>query len=124
MGKKIEEVRDFVEIYENTYQEKDKSWKLLGFSGLAPEIADTELLKAVIQFTLNSRSIFCIQSIWDWLDLADVFKGDPYQYRVNTPGTISSKNWSLRLPISLEELLNHRVNGQIRRIIKESGRLA
>jgi 4-alpha-glucanotransferase len=57
------------------------------------------------------------------LALADLFKGDPYQYRINVPGTISPKNWSLRLPISLEQLLRHPVNKQIRKMIVSSGRI-
>ena len=52
-----------------------------------------------------------------------IFKGDPYQYRINIPGTISPKNWSLRLPLSLEELLRHPVNQQIRKMVVDSGRV-
>jgi 4-alpha-glucanotransferase len=55
--------------------------------------------------------------------LADVFKEDPYQYRINFPGTISDKNWSLTIPISLEELLKHKVTKEIRGMIKTSGRI-
>ena len=57
------------------------------------------------------------------LGMADIFKGDPYQYRVNVPGTISPKNWSLRLPLSLEELLAHPLNQQIRKMITDPGRI-
>jgi 4-alpha-glucanotransferase len=76
-----------------------------------------------MKFVLSSRAIFCINSIGDYLSLADIFKGDPYQYRVNVPGTISPKNWSLRLPLSLEEMLKHPVNEQIRKMIEVSGRI-
>jgi 4-alpha-glucanotransferase len=123
LGKKKEELPDFIDVYLNSYQEKDKLWKLLGCPGAMTEEASPDLLARAIRLTLDSRSVFCIQSIRDWLGLADIFKGDPYQYRVNVPGTISEKNWSLRLPISLEDLLHHKVNKQIRKMISDSGRM-
>jgi len=123
LGKRREEVRDFIELYENSYAEKDKLWKMLACSGEVTEEASNELLAEIIQFTLNSRAIFCIHSIRDLLGLTDVFKGDPYQYRINVPGTISPRNWSLRLPISLEKMLRHPVNKQIRKMIVSSGRI-
>ncbi|MFA4854581.1 MAG: 4-alpha-glucanotransferase [Candidatus Omnitrophota bacterium] len=122
LGRKKEELRDFIELYENSYGEKEKLWKLLACPGPVAEEASNELLARVIQFTLNSRAIFCIHSIRDLLGLSGVFKGDPYQYRVNVPGTISPKNWSLRLPLGLEKLLRHPVNRQIRRMVSDSGR--
>ena len=114
---------DFVDLYLNTFQEKEKLWKLLNCSGQVTQEASKELLAKIIQFTLNSRAIFCVQSISDWLGLADIFKGDPYQYRVNVPGTISPQNWSLRLPLTLEQLLKHPLNKQIRKMIVASGRI-
>jgi len=91
LGKKREEVGDFIDIYQNTYAEKEKIWQILGCSGTMTEIASAELLAKMIQFVLNSRAIFCINSIRDYLGMADIFKGDPYQYRVNVPGTVSAK---------------------------------
>jgi 4-alpha-glucanotransferase len=122
LGRKKEELKDFIELYENSYREKEKLWKLLACPGPVTEEASSELLARVIQFTLNSRSIFCIHSIRDLLGLSEVFIGDPYQYRINVPGTISPKNWSLRLPISLEQLLAHPVNQQIRKMVIDSNR--
>ena len=87
------------------------------------EVASSDLLAKIIKLVLSSRAIFCINPIWDYLGLADIFKGDPYQYRVNVPGTISPKNWSLKLPVSLEELLVHPLNQQIRKMIVDSERV-
>lgn len=123
LGKRKEEVGDFIELYENSYGEKEKLWKLLVCTGPITQEAGSELLAKMIQFTLNSRAIFCINSIRDLLGLSNVFIGDPYQYRINVPGTISPKNWSLRLPISLEQLLRHPVNKQIRKMVIDSGRI-
>jgi 4-alpha-glucanotransferase len=123
LGRKKEEVGDFIELYENTFGEKEKLWKLLDCSGQMAEVASSDLLAKIIKLVLSSRAIFCINPIWDYLGLADIFKGDPYQYRVNVPGTISPKNWSLKLPVSLEELLVHPLNQQIRKMIVDSERV-
>jgi len=123
LGKHRDGVSDFIDLYENTYEEKEKLWKILGCSGVMTEAASDELLAKVIQFILSSRAIFCINLINDYLGLAGIFKGDPYQYRLNVPGTVSPQNWSLRLPLSLEELLSHPLNQQIHKLIADSGRI-
>ncbi|MCX5711061.1 MAG: 4-alpha-glucanotransferase [Candidatus Omnitrophica bacterium] len=123
LGRKKEEVADLLDLYLNSFQEKEKLCNLLGCAGAMNEVASPELLSRAIKLTMDSRSVFCIQSIRDLLSLADIFKGDPYQFRVNVPGTISEKNWSMRLPISFEDLLRHKINKQIRKMIEDSGRL-
>jgi len=71
---------------------------------------------------LDARSIFAINSLIDWLCLADVFKGGPSKYRINTPGTISDKNWSLRIPIALDDLLKDKLAKEMKSMINSSGR--
>jgi len=123
LAKKKEEIGELAEIYENTYQEKEKLWKHLGIERAFREGSDREIATAALKITLQSRSIFCIQSVIDWLYLAEIFTGDAYQYRINTPGTVNEKNWSLEMPISLDNLLRHKVNKEIRRMIEDSQRL-
>jgi len=123
LGKRKEEVGDFIELYENTFREKEKLWKMLDCPGEMIEEASGQLLSRIMNFVLASSAVFCVNSINDYLDLAGLFKGDPYQYRINIPGTISPKNWSLRLPLSLEELLAHPLNQQIRKMIADSARI-
>ncbi|MDD5653169.1 MAG: 4-alpha-glucanotransferase [Candidatus Omnitrophica bacterium] len=122
LRKKKEEVGDFIDLYLNSYREKEKLWECLGLNGTMREKCDTEIVAAALRIVLNSRSLFCINTIFDWLYLTNVLPGDPYQYRINTPGTISAKNWSLRLPIPLEDLLKHKVTKEIRKMAAESGR--
>ena len=118
-----EHLADFIDMYENTYQEKEKLWRHLKLSGPMREKCAAEIVRAALKVTLDSNAIFSINTIIDWLYLTDIFKGDPYQYRINTPGTISDKNWSLRIPISLEDLLKLKINKDIRRMITASGRI-
>jgi 4-alpha-glucanotransferase len=122
LGKRQEELKDFIEMYRNTYMEKEKLWKRLGLEGAMREKSDSRIVKEALKITSASNSIYCIELIFDLLYLSDLFKGDPYVYRVNSPGSVSPANWSLRIPIPLEELLKHEVNGSIRKIVSEGDR--
>ena len=118
-----EHLTDFIDLYENSYHEKEKLWKQMKLPGAMREKCDKDILREALKVTLNSSSVFCINTLVDWLYLADIFKGDSYQYRINTPGTISEKNWSLRIPVALEALLKHKANRDIKKMIAASGRI-
>ena len=95
----------------------------MGLKGAMREKCDKKIVKHALKITLDSASIFSINTLIDWLYIADIFKGDSYENRLNTPGTISDKNWSLTLPISLEKLLEHKVVKEMKKMIKDSGRI-
>jgi 4-alpha-glucanotransferase len=122
LGKKKEELKDFIGLYQNSYHEKEKLWVLLKLRGPMREKSDAAIVEAALKYTLQSQAIFCLQLITDWLYLSGAFKGDAYQYRINTPGTTSPANWSLTMPFSLEELLKHKITRQIRGMVAKSGR--
>lgn len=123
LGKRGDEVGDFIDLYLNAYREKEKLWRHFGLRGKMREQCDGQILKEAIKISLASSSIFCINMLNDLLFLAEAFEGDAYQYRINTPGTTGEKNWSQALPISLEELFRHKVNKEIRKMVSHSGRI-
>lgn len=123
LGKRKEELNDFIEFYQNSYREKEKLWLSLNLKGPLRENADAEIITAALKMVLASQAIFSIQLIVDWLYPGGIFRGDSYQYRINKPGTISADNWSLVVPIALEDLLRHKVCRQIRMMIASSSRL-
>ncbi len=123
LGKKRQELLDFIEIYENSYREKEKLWHYLNLSGPVRESCDAEILRAVLKFTLASNAIFCIQLISDILLLGGLLGGDPYHYRINTPGTSGPDNWSWVIPLSLEDLLRHRITRELKKLTVASGRI-
>jgi len=122
LGKPRQEATDFIDFYENTYLEKERLWKKLGLKGTMREECDEEILEAAFKVTLGSRSKFCIETIIDWLYLGGLFEGDAYQYRINTPGTISDKNWSIKIPLPLGELMRNPVCAKIRKLVRQAGR--
>ena len=123
LDKRKEEAGDFIELYLNSFKEKEKLWKQMGFKGKMREKCNKEIVKHALKITLNSASVFSINTLIDWLYIVDIFKGNPYDNRINTPGTISDKNWSLTLPISLDKLLAHKVVKEMKKMIKNSGRI-
>jgi len=70
----------------------------------------------------SSSSIFCLLLIYEWLFLDKKLIEKVKHQRLNTPGTISKKNWSIKMPISLEGLLDHPINFQIKKIIQKTKR--
>lgn len=71
----------------------------------------------------RSNSIFCILLLLEWLFLNKILKRKPSFYRFNFPGRVLKKNWTLRMPISLEDLIGHSINKRIKLIIKKSKRI-
>ena len=120
LGKKEEELKDFIELYQNAYLEKEKLWEHLGMSGRMREKSDPDIMAAALGITLESRSIFCVNLLIDYLYLSGAFKGDPYQYRINRPGTISKNNWSLVIPLPLEDLIGNAVSKKIAALISST----
>lgn len=123
IGRPIDQIEEFVGLYLNSYEEKEKLWKLMGLKGKMREKCNKEIIAAIIEFTARSKAVFCVESIVDWLVYAGILKGDPYKYRINKPGTVTDANWSLRLPISLEELVTHPTNKEIKKILTNAERL-
>ncbi|MDD5136851.1 MAG: 4-alpha-glucanotransferase, partial [Candidatus Omnitrophica bacterium] len=122
LGKDVREIGDFIDMYENTYREKEKLWKHFGLKGPMKEKYSKETVEKALSMTLGSESAFCVELLMDYLYMTDIFDGDPYQNRINRPGTVSKDNWSLTIPISLEELLVHKVGGKIKAMVAAAGR--
>jgi len=123
LGKKRQEVLDFIDFYENSYHEKEKLWRYLNLSGPLRENCDAEILRAVLEAALGSCAIFCIQAALDILLLGGLLPGDPYQYRINTPGTTGPDNWSWAVPLSLEDLIRHRITRELKEMASVSERI-
>ncbi|MEW5758797.1 MAG: 4-alpha-glucanotransferase [Candidatus Omnitrophota bacterium] len=123
LGKPKSEVEDFIELYQNSYREKENLWRHLEIQGKMQEEATRELIERMMNFILKSNSIFSIQLLIDWLYLENIFKEDCYGYRINTPGTVNQNNWSITLPLSLEELIDSPISKKIKELINLSNRL-
>ena len=117
------EIAEIIDLYQFSYDEKKKFWNYLGFSGAFQEKSSPILVKVAFKQIHSAASIFSIQLLQDWLALGDIFKGDSWEARINFPGIISDKNWSLFAPVSLEEMNSLAINTEIKAINKNAGRI-
>jgi 4-alpha-glucanotransferase len=108
--------KDLLDLYKGSYDEKNKFLNFLGFKDVAEDEFTPLFVKRVLEKVNSSASIFSIQLLHDWLTLDDLFDFDPWELRINFPGTMSGKNWSMVLPLSLEDLLALPVNEVIKTI--------
>ncbi len=84
---------------------------------------DKNLALSAIQKIHAMPSIFSIQHIWDVLAAEGFFNSNPWQERINFPGTWGDQNWSLVLPLSLEKMLYLELNTELMRINKLADRI-
>ncbi len=123
VGRSLEDARALVDLHRGTFGEREKFWSSLGLPGKMPERATPVLVKAALRRASASASIFSIQLLTDYLSLADSFTPDAWAFRVNFPGTRSPDNWSLVMPLALEEIMGLAANKTIRDIHRETERI-
>lgn len=118
-----ESIGSLIYAYAESYREKEKYIQFLQLNGGITEITPV-LIKRVLESVNYSNSIFSIQLLQDYLSLDEVLckKINKYSYRINTPGSVSGRNWSQLQPLSLEELLELDINPAIKEIITASQR--
>jgi len=122
---KLEEkqVPHIIDLYKGSYLEKEKLWQALGLKEDLKEKADNLFLKRVLEYISESSSIFCINLLFDWLSFSGIFSDDCWLRRINFPGTLSKDNWSYVMPLSIEEMLNLKINSEIKEINIKTNRI-
>lgn len=118
LGLEEASANDFVDLYKESFDEKEKFLRFLAISKkIKTEDYPDLFIRRALEKAGQSRSIFSIQIIYDWLFLGSLFKKeDPVELRVNFPGTMSDQNWSQVLPVSLEKMIELDMNNEIRQI--------
>ena len=103
---------------ETTKKEKTEFLKILNLKNFSKK---TLILKN-LEFIHYVPCIFSINLISEWLFLDNILKKSPSFYRINIPGKKLKRNWTFKIPISLEELLEHKINLQISEILSKTKR--
>jgi 4-alpha-glucanotransferase len=80
------------------------------------------VVKKALKAAGKSSSVFSIHSLQDWLGLGGVMGRPAPDQRINEPGTVSDKNWRLRMPIVLEELKKQSFNKTILALNRDARR--
>ncbi|HWA04961.1 MAG TPA: 4-alpha-glucanotransferase [Ignavibacteria bacterium] len=117
-------VNSIIYAYTESYMEKEKFLYYLGYKREINGIS-VELVEKCMKQMNDSASIFSIQLLQDYLSLDGELlqKIGKYNYRINTPGSVSRNNWSQLQPVSLEKMLGLGLNSSIKQIISASSRL-
>lgn len=124
LGRADEKIKYLCYLYESSFDEKKK---FLDFLGLGRENGSNwarALQRRALEQASTARSIWSVQWLEDWLGLSDLFRrGNPYEFRVNRPGTADERNWSVTMPLSLEEMNELPIHKEIREINMKAGRV-
>ncbi|WP_297425211.1 4-alpha-glucanotransferase [Clostridium sp.] len=118
LGKDREDVEEFIHDYENSFNEKEKLWGIMKLDGPMREKCDKEIIAAAIKTMQRSNAVWSICSIIDYLCLLGIINQDYQNYRLNVPGTEKGRNWTLALPIKLEELLEKNLCDYVKGIME------
>ncbi len=122
LSKPVDELHQIVDMYLNSFREKEKLFSQLGLNIPYQEKCSRDIITAIYKQNLKAKSIFCIQTIIDILYVGALLKDKACINRINTPGVISLKNWSLLLPVSIEDLIASDLADTIKETVFSSGR--
>lgn len=114
--------KEFIKLFTESYGEKEQFMKYLNGKAANIRPPSPSLQLKCIERASESDSIFSIQLIQEYLYLSkSIFpKISAWNYRINSPGTMGWNNWSIRLPLSLEKLLNSPEGSEITKLIKHT----
>lgn len=125
LGLNYETGYEFLQMYNSSFNEKKKFSDYLGMNEKLKSEATTDLIKSSLYKISKASSVFSIQLIMEYLYLDEnilrSFKD--WNYRINFPGIVSGSNWSIALPVSLEEINELEINETIKNINYETGRI-
>ena len=101
--------------------ERQELYETLGRRGQAPEHLTPDLHEELLRQIAQSGAIFAILAIQDVLAPYGQVWDDPEANRVNIPGLVNGSNWTFRLPVPLESLIeNTRLNERLRDLLRRS----
>ena len=122
LERKKEEVWEIVDVFLGSFTEKNKYWNYLGMKGSLEKEISAEFLFNALKSVNETDSIFSIQLLQDWLLLGEYSECSEWEYRINVPGSISKKNWSIVSPVSLEKMQDLPINKMIQKIVSTTNR--
>jgi 4-alpha-glucanotransferase len=86
--------------------EREAYFRHLGGEGECPPRMQGALLTRMVTHLMEASSLLCVLQLQDLLDLDPAgWSADPADDRVNVPGTVNPVNWTWRMPLTTEELM-------------------
>lgn len=110
-------------FFRESADEKQRFWKYLETAEPFDGAWSAGLIRNIFRKISSAASIFSIQLVQDWLSLDKRFPGGQRNFRVNMPGSMGQENWSVLMPWPLEEMLELKINAEIKAINQAGGRI-
>ena len=123
LGKEEHDVRDLVDLYLSTSDEKERFWKSIGLHGNSEESSSQPLVYQALETAGKASSVFCVHPLQDWLALGKILGAPSLDRRINEPGTVNETNWRFRMSVYLEDLKKLPINKTIKAINKKTERV-
>jgi 4-alpha-glucanotransferase len=117
------DLADITDMWRLAHDERERFWRYAGLDGPPEAAATPRLVKATLKKANETVSILAVHLLQDWLSLGNFWDKDPWTYRINFPGTSGDWNWSLVIPIPLEDLQALPINPIIRELNESTARI-
>ena len=123
IGKDEKEVWGVIDLFRGSVREREQFLKFLdcppGTALANPHI----FMKKALERVSAASCIFSSVLLQDWLALDTFFDLDAWEARINFPGTVDERNWTLVIPQALEDIQELPVNLVIHKILSQYKRL-
>lgn len=123
IDKEAKEASSLLDLLRGSVRERDQFLRFLacppGTALANPHI----FMKKALERVCASSCIFACVLLQDWLALDTFFDFDVWEARINFPGTVDERNWTLAIPQALEDVQEMPVNLVIQKILSQSQRL-
>ena len=120
-----DKAKEITGVYLSTFSEKNNFRSYIGIDEKTELSEPVSFIIKTLEKINSADSIFSIQLIMEYLylekDILNKYSG--WNQRINFPGTVDGNNWSMVIPVSLEELKDLKINETIINILKNSNRV-
>lgn len=120
-----DEAKEITGIYLSSFNEKNNFRKYISLDEIKELTDPVSFIKRTLEKINSTASVFSIQLIMEYLyldkNILEKFSG--WDQRINFPGTVDGSNWSMTIPIPLEELKDLKINETISDLLKKSDRI-
>ena len=106
-------------LWEESDFDRNLYWSHAQLSGTAPETLSPPVVRDILAHVFSTNSLFCILPVQDYFALSSTLSEIPAsEERVNIPGTVGGKNWTYRIPVSVDDLESFTsLNSEIRKLV-------
>ncbi|MCF0215634.1 MAG: 4-alpha-glucanotransferase [Fibrobacteraceae bacterium] len=111
-------------LWEEADFDKQMYWRHTNIATAVPQNLAPPDVRNILNHVFSANSLFCILPVQDFFALSSTLSAkSAEEERVNVPGTVGGKNWTYRMPCSVEQLLDVApLISEIRKLVDERKR--